>query len=324
MSKNLHSGHVHYAARSVPAIPYDCKPIHAELDVGACTQALQKIGGSLLLPDMPKEIIAIEHEMRSQHPNMKRIVQLIEINPSISGEILSTVSKPAFQRQLVRKIEIHSLTQCIGLIGISRTYELALAAAMRQMATDNELVTKLLDHAAKTAYACAEIAGYLPPHDPRITQENAYLFGLYLHGGMLTLAARYPGNYGKLFEQSLSLPETAHQFELTKIASHALLGVLTAQKWGLNPSNRQDSDLLLAIAYHHHPQLNCIMQERVRLLIGVGLLAQSMVSEIAATAYQSQELLDQSKKASTMLGLSDEALSNIRRNLHADWIGDNG
>ncbi len=319
MSKHLHSGHVHLAARAVPPMPADCRPIQLSLDPNAMQQALQKIGGNLLLPDMPKEIIAIELEMHQTNPNLNRIIQLIETNPAISGEIIGTVSQPTFQRQLVRNIEIHNLTQCVALIGISITYQLALAVAIKQMATDDELTEKILDHAAKTAYACAEIAGYLPPHDPRISQETAYLFGLYLHGGMLSLAARYPNNYKKVFEQSLSLPEKAHQFELEKAACHATLGVLTGQKWGLEPTDAHDLDLLLAINHHHHPQAACISQLRVRLLIGVGLLAQSMVSELASSAYQSQEILDQSKRATDMLGLSDEALSNIRRNLSHDW-----
>jgi HD-like signal output (HDOD) protein len=321
MSKHLHSGHVHFAARVVPPIAADCRPLHVSLDPNTSQQALQKIGGNLLLPDMPKEIIAIELEMHQTHPNLNRIIHLIETNPAISGEIIGTVSQPTFQRQLARQIEIHNLTQCVGLIGVTRTYQLALAVAIKQMATDDELMVKVLDHAAKTAYACAEIAGYLPPHDPRISQESAYLFGLYLHGGMLPLAARYPNNYRKVFEQSLTLPEKAHQFELEKAACHAALGVLTAQKWGLDPNDKHDLDLLLAIAHHHNPQAGCITQLRVRLLIGVGLLAQSMVSELAENSYQSQEMLDQGKHATALLGLSDEALSNIRRNLNHDWNG---
>ncbi len=323
MSKYLHSGHVHYAAHAIPPIPADCIPIYAQLNMTAIGQALEKIGGDLLLPDMPKEILAIENEMYKEHPNLKQIVSLIEINPAISGEILNTVGRPAFQRQLVRKIEIHSLTQCIGLIGIERTYQLALAAAIKQMTTNESLTTSVLEHAAKTAYACVEIAGYLPPHDPRITQEVAYLFGLYLHGGMLSLAAHYPTHYAKIFEQSLTLPEAAHNFECERVASHTLLGVLTAQKWGLDINDKNEHDLLLAIANHHHPKLECIKQDRVRLLIAIGLLAQSMVSEIAVHAYQSQALLEQSKLASRLLGFSDEALSNIRRNLSHDWISVN-
>jgi HD-like signal output (HDOD) protein len=320
MSKHIHSGHVHFAARSVPPLAADCTPLHVKLNLNLSQQALKKIGGDLLLPDMPKEIIAIEYEMRQMHPNLNRMIKLIETNPAISGEIIGTVSQPTFQRQLVRKIEIHNLTQCVALIGVSRTYQLALAVAIKQMATDNELTERVLDHAAKTAYACAEIAGYLPPHDPHISQESAYLFGLYLHGGMLSLSARYPNNYAKVFEQSLSLPEKAHQFELEKAACHAALGVLTAQKWGLNPDNNHDLDLLLAIANHHHPHYGCISQLRVRLLIGMGLLAQSIVGELASSAYQSQEILDQGKKSAKILGLSDEAMSNIRRNLSHDWM----
>lgn len=316
---HLHSGHVHLAARQLPPLAADCTQIRATLDTAALQAALERIGGQLLLPDMPKEIIALEHEIGKAHPNLNHIAHLIESNPIISGEILGTVSSPTFQRLLTRPVIVHNLTQCIALIGLTRTYELAMAAAIRHMASDEGLIHDILEHAAKTAYACAEIAGYLPPHDPHISQEHAYLFGLFLHGGMLPLAARYPNQYGKVFEQSLTLPQTAHTLEQDKAASHALLGVLTAQRWGLNAEDSAEHDLLLAIGWHHHPQAACIQQTRVRLLIGTGLLAQALVSELALGGYQSQELLTQTQLANRLLGLSDEALSNIRLNLSRDW-----
>lgn len=316
---HLHSGHVHLAARQLPPLAADCTQIRATLDESALSAALTRIGGQLLLPDMPKEIIALEHEIGKAHPNLSHIAQLIDSNPAISGEILGTVSSPAFQRQLARPVVVHSLTQCIALIGLTRTYELAMAAAIRQMASDEGLVHDILAHAAKTAYACAEIAGYLPPHDPHISQEHAYLFGLFLHGGMLPLAARYPNQYAKVFEQSLTLPDSAHTLEQEKAASHALLGVLTAQRWGLNAADPAEHDLLLAIAWHHHPQAACIQQTRVRLLIGTGLLAQALVSEIGMGVFQSQELREQRLMANRLLGLPDETLANIRLNLASDW-----
>lgn len=320
MTHHLHSGHVHFAAREVPALAADCQAWQATLDLAEGQRVLEKIGGNIKLPKMPKEIIALEHEMNKPNPNLTHMMQLIESNAVISGEILRTVRSPAFQRMLVRQVEIHSLNQCVALIGIRRTYELALAAAMTNMATDNPFISTMLEHAAKTAYACAEIAGYLPPHDPKITQESAYLFGLYLHSGMLTLSTHFPNNFHKVFEKSLNLPEEMHSKELEKGVSHAALGVVMGQYWGLQTDLPLDRDMLLAIAYHHHPKKHCIGQQRVRLLIAIGLLAQALVSDLVYQVYQSQALLDQSLLAIKLLGLSDEAVSNIRKNLTHDWF----
>ncbi|MCI4410854.1 MAG: HDOD domain-containing protein [Thiotrichales bacterium] len=319
MQIQYHSGHGHFAAHSLPPMPTDCAPIEATYNASSYQHALAQIGGKLLLPDMPEAIVMLAQTIYASNPNLSHIVKIIESNPIISGELLGTVSQPAFQKHLQRHIEIVSIQQCVTLIGLERTYQLAMGAAFKQMLPNQPLVRDIIAYANKTAYACAEIVGYLPPHDPRISQERAYLFGLYLHGGMLALAAHYPEDYATVFAQSLHTPDSAHKIEQTHYASHALLGVLTAEKWGINRSKPQDLALLLAIAWHHYHRYDCIQQTTVRLLIATGLLAQSMVSELALGAYQSQEMLTQSALASRVLGLSDEALSNIRKNLNTQW-----
>ena len=320
MALNLHSGHLHLAVRQLPSPPSDCTAIEAVLDVNAAQHQLTRLGGTLTLPNLPESLSLLTQAVQQVHPNVQQIVNIIEQDPLLSGDILHTLRQPAFQSQLKRPIDIVSIHQCVNLIGFERLYQLALANGMKQLAGTDQLIKHLVGYAAKTAYACAEIAGYLPPQEHPLTQERAYLFGLYLHGGMFALAGSLGAAYAPIIKQSLSLPSTAYRQEALAFATHDQLGVLVARQWGLNEAYVADRVFLTAIAYHHLPNYESITSSEIRLMIATGLLAQSMVNELVYQAYQSQELLDQAKKASLVIGLSDEALSNIRKNLSSYWL----
>lgn len=320
MALNLHSGHLHLAARQLPSPPSDCAALEAVLDMNSIQNQLTRLGGTLTLPSLPESLTLLTHAVQQAHPNVQHIVSIIEQDPLLSGDILHTLRQPAFQSQLKRPIDIVSIHQCVNLMGFERLYQLALANGMKQLAGTDQLIKHLVGHAAKTAYACAEIAGYLPPQEHPLTQERAYLFGLYIHGGMLALAGRFGAAYAAILKQSLSLPQTAYTHENQNLVGHDQLGVLVARQWGLNERYAADRAFLTAIAYHHHAHYECITSAEIRLMIATGLLAQSMVNELVYQVYQSQELLDQAKKASLVIGLSEEALSNIRRNLSSYWL----
>lgn len=320
MALNLHSGHLHLAARQLPNPPSDCTPLETVLTLPLYEAQLSRMGGKLTIPALPESLTLLTHMVQQPHSNLQEIVRVIEQDPLLSGDILHTLRQPAFQRQLKRTIDIVSIHQCVNLIGFERLYQLALANGMKQLAGTDQLVKHLVDYSAKTAYACAEIAGYLPPQEHPLTQERAYLFGLYLHGGMFALAGSFGDSYAPTLKQSLSLPQTAYHYESQHFVAHDQLGVLVARQWGLNERYVADRLFLTAIAYHHHAHYECIQSSEVRLMIATGLLAQSMVNELVYQAYQSQELLDQAEKASRVIGLSDEALSNIRKNLSSYWL----
>lgn len=320
MALNLHSGHLHLAARQLPNPPSDCTPLETVLTLPLYEAQLSRMGGKLTIPVLPESLTLLTHMVQQPHPNLQEIVRVIEQDPLLSGDILHTLRQPAFQSQLKRPIDIVSIHQCVNLIGFERLYQLALANGMKQLAGTDQLVKHLVGYAAKTAYACAEIAGYLPPQEHPLTQERAYLFGLYLHGGMFALAGSFAAAYAPTLKQSLSLPQTAYHYESQHFVAHDQLGVLVARQWGLNERYVADRLFLTAIAYHHHAHYECIQSSEVRLMIATGLLAQSMVNELVYQAYQSQELLDQAEKASRVIGLSDEALSNIRKNLSSYWL----
>ena len=320
MALKLHTGHSQLASRKLPVPPTDCLAVDALLKIELYESLLDRLGGRLAIPVLPETLTHLTQIVQQPHPNLQKIVQVIEKDPLLSCDILRTLRQPAFQSQLKRPINIVNIHQCVNLIGLERLYQLALANGLKQLAGTDELVKHLVSYSAQTAYACAEIAGYLPPQEHPLTQEKAYLFGLYLHGGMFALAGSFAATYAPCLKQSLSHPQTAHSSESLQFIPHDQLGVLVARQWGLNERYVADRVMLTAIAYHHHPRYECIQSAEIRLMIASGLLAQSLVNELIYKSYQSQELLEQTQKACRVIGLSDDALSNIRKNLSSYWV----
>lgn len=319
MAFSLHSGHLRLASRYVPAKPSDCRTVECSLKIEQYRSHLTKLGGKLSLPKLPDTINLLNAAIKTDEPDFPKIIKIIEDDTMLSGDIINTLRQPTFQSQLKRPIDIANIKQCVHLIGSERLYQLALASSMKQVSGTNDFVKHLVGYATKTAYACAEIAGYLPPQQHPLTQEKAYLFGLYLHSGMMALAGHYNAAYVQSFKQSLTLPQTAHAQELAYFAPHDQLGVLVAMQWGINEKYVANRVLLTAIAYHHHPNYQCIDSDEIRLMIATGLLAQSLVSELVYQLEYSVELTNQQKKACQVIGLSEEALNNIRKNLSSFW-----
>lgn len=320
-SRKIHSGHVFLGSKELPPISHLCTPLDIQFDV-QYYQALQtKLAQSLNLVAQPQTIGQLTEAIALPNTNLNQVVRIIEQDPVISGMLLNAVRQPVFQKNFKREIDIVDVNQCVALLGLECTYRMTMATAITQLANQDPLSAHLTHHAVKTAYACAEIAGYLPPQGHQLTQQKVYLYGLYMHSGYLVMAKKTPAAIANLFKQGLSLPDTAYEAEqLSQAPTHEQLSVLIAMQWGIDVNNTDNYPFLNAIAAHHHPNYHCISHIETRLLIASGLLAQSMVSEITYQAYQSEEMHQQAQKAAQTIGLSDEALSNIRKNLSSHWM----
>jgi HD-like signal output (HDOD) protein len=298
----------------------------AEVDFDFAQNIADGIGRQLELPDMPDVVVAVEREIKAKYPNMKSIAARIEENAVLAGTLLATVNSPAFQRNLSHHIDVTSIDQCITLIGLERTYRLVVSAAIQNIQHESPLFHDIIAYSAKVATVSTEIAGYL--HGVHL--ETAFLYGLFMHGGMAFLAARYGEKYRPLFEQSLTHPITSYQREVSvfNTLSHDHLGVYVGMKWGLYQHTHnayllnEDKAILAAIQWHHHENSGCIRQDLVRNLISVGRLSQGLVNEIILKKYISSEQMQDMQNAILTLGLSEAAMQNIRANMNS-WDTNN-
>jgi HD-like signal output (HDOD) protein len=280
----------------------------------AIMQSLKHVGGAgaFKVPDMPDVIILLEREASSRYPNARKFAEIIESNNVITGEILSIVKSPTFLRHITATVEVKTIHHVINLIGIQKTYRLAIAAAIRSIPAQSTLFRSIIDYSFDVAVACAEIAGYVQGIDI----SDAYLFGLFRDAGAIGVANSLQQKYDRYWYHLLSFPATGVQREESELkVRHDYLGVVAARQWGFG-SGAGEGDMLIAIQEHHNcQQVGHFSNERVRLLVAIGLLAEVMVGEINAESYQATEVEVVRNTALAVLCLSDEVKSLIRMNL---------
>jgi HD-like signal output (HDOD) protein len=285
----------------------------------AIMQSLEHVGGAnaFKVPDMPDVIVLLGQEAHSRYPNKNKFTEIIESNTVITGEILNIVKSPAFLRQFNAIVDIKTIGQAVNLLGIQKTYQLAMAATIRSIPAQSMLFRSIIDHSFDIAVACAEIASYVQGIDI----NDAYLFGLFRDAGAIGVANSLQQTYESYWYHLLSCPATGtHAEEENLHIRHDYLGVVAARRWGFG-SGEGENDMLIAIQEHHNWQdLPHFDNERVRLLVAIGLLAELMVGEINGEVYAISEINSIKKTVSEVLYLSDEVKSLIRANLLSSLI----
>ena len=75
MALNLHSGHLHLAARQLPNPPSDCTPLETVLTLPLYEAQLSRMGGKLTIPVLPESLTLLTHMVQQPHPNLQEIVR---------------------------------------------------------------------------------------------------------------------------------------------------------------------------------------------------------------------------------------------------------
>lgn len=285
----------------------------------AIKSSLLSLGGKdkFKVPDMPDVVIQLDKEMRSRYPNARVVAEIIESNTVITGEILKIIRSPVYQKNVKGATEVKKIMHVVNLVGIKKTYEFAVAAAIRSFPNKSSLFRSIIDYSSDVAIACAEISTYVYG----VSFEDAYLFGLFKEGGAISLAATLEDRYEKCWASHLTFPASAVIHELSNInARHDVLGVAAARHWGFG-KNPDEIDMIYAIQEHHNYEQIHLLKEKPRLLVAIGMLADVLVSEINADAYRATESNEIKQIALDVLCLPEEAMRTIRANVVSALIG---
>jgi HD-like signal output (HDOD) protein len=289
------------------------------LNISGIKSSVYGIKGNFVIPQMPKLILELDAMLNQKFPNIRAISNLIEENSVITGDILGLVNSATFQNQLGTPTEIRSIRQCLSLFGTERVYQMAVASAMKGISYDNPVIDKIISYSALIAKASAIIS----KHVPTVSVQASYLFGLFVHSGMIVLALQPNVNYSDMFELSVSASECAIEREEKAYGGsrHDYLGVAVARKWGLgmHPNNenlhREDTALLLAIQEHHNPNFYAIQNDFIRDLIAIGNLAQIFACRTINNVALTESQLTIKKQSIALLALDDKELKSIETNI---------
>lgn len=301
-------------------LPSQCgELINVRIRLDDVKSSFLKSGGKniLSIPDMPDIIHQLEQEVKKKYPNTVSFIKIIESNTVISGELLSIVKSPTYLRHVKRDIEVKTIENVVNLIGMPQTYRLAQAAAIKNIPMKSPLFRNVIDHSSDIAMACAEIAGYVHGVD----LDEAYMFGLFRDAGAIGMAVSFNENYDEHWDRMKAFPKSALEKEINHLgARHDYLGVMVARKWGFG-ENPGDAEIMLAIQEHHNfEEVRCFSNEKLRLLVAIGLMAEHMINSINGESYIASEADAVYQAAVDVLCLDDDVLGLIRKHLISNLV----
>lgn len=260
------------------------------------------------IPDLPKELMELDHEMNARYPNTQNMIRIISSNTILAGEVLKIANSPAMRS----KVPISSIAQAVSSLGTQNLKNMVVAAALRQIWGNQKEMREIIDNAADVAYCAAELANLV--HG--VTADEAYVCALFHNGGAILLANKNPTLYSDIFFQSHSLPLTSIDKEETHFkTNHTLVGLLMAKKWHLS------EPMIQAIYYHHVDKCSRVKDEKSRLLVGLIKTANGIVAETSIGAYIGTEMTEYYKDGIDTLMINTEQLKEVRMALQSYSMG---
>ena len=251
------------------------------------------------IPELPQEVLALEKEIKSKFGSLATVAQIIEMNTTLSGELLRIVNSPVVKL----KEPVNSIRDAVNVLGLDNIYNLVVAAALKNLFGSSGLFKDIMDHSVDVAFCMADLSEWVDG----ITRDEAYMLGLFHNAGALMLAAKDEEGYEALFRASMSLPVSVMNKEQAKYGStHALIGVLIGQKWHL------PVDMLNAIMLHHTVQCQRIKDDTVRGMVALIKVANAIVAEISLGAYRGGEMTEFEKDGLQELLIPEAVVKEIR------------
>ena len=218
-------------------------------------QAHQFLSG-IEIPKIPEVILALQKETSKQEPDLSKIGKIMSTDIALSGLVLKTVNSASFG--ISRQIE--SISQAVILLGLNTLKEVILVSAMRQSIGDSNPFQASL---WKSAQGCALGAKALSFSVDGITQETAYLAGLFHDVGALIIEKR-DSEYSKLYLKGLSRPISILDKEFNQYGTnHTVIGYLLAKHWKL------PNEVCEAIYNSHIESLSEVEDSQTRALIAI-------------------------------------------------------
>jgi HD-like signal output (HDOD) protein len=203
------------------------------------------VAGIGTLPSLPSSYAAINAELASAEPSLKRVAEIVSGDLAMSAKVLQLVNSAFFG--LARRVE--TIEQAVTLLGtdIIRSLVLSNAAFGRFEAVSTRFSAErlwnhsLLVGAVATAIARAEGAD-------RATVGETLQAGMLHDVGELVLASHLPEAFDDALRASAArgVPLFVAEREVLG-ATHAQVGAYLLGLWGLPDSTVE------AVAFHHQP-----------------------------------------------------------------------
>ena len=252
----------------------------------------------LALPAMPKiaqEILAIN---LATEEGDEQLLKLATKDATILAKIIGLANSPMFYTSK----KVLSIRDASAVLGIKRIKMIALGIAMNSSLARKPAgllnAEKLWQHSMAVALAMEVIAKAMP-RKMRPAEEDIYLVGLLHDIGYLVLDYVDPAMSDRFHArlEAENIPLATLEAEILEV-SHAELGALLAERWGLEP------DIVDVMRYHHGASKAASFQP----LIAIANLAENLLHDFGIMETEPCELDLEQWRA---LGIADEKVDEI-------------
>jgi HD-like signal output (HDOD) protein len=231
--------------------------------------AYQAIKG-ISMPTMPEMALKVRDELSILRPDMKKIADYISRDAGLSGNVLKIINSPAFG--LTKKIT--SIEHASVLLGIDKIKNTVIASAFKSVSGSGDKNKKVRSNIALDssviAFCCARLSTYVTD----VTQDEAYMAGLFHNGGLLIMVSQHD-KMEELVDYSMNFPISMISKEYEKYySSHTVIGYLLGKHWELPEVVSQ------AIYLHHIPSTEMIDNPELRGLVSILIAANGIMNKI--------------------------------------------
>lgn len=255
------------------------------------------------IPKIPEVVLELQKETSKPEPDLAAVGKILETDIALSGLALKTINSAMFG--LSR--EIRSIQQATILLGLRTLEEVILVSALRQTLGES---TPFHNMIWRSSLGCAQGAKALAFAIDGVSQEIAYIAGLFHNAGAILLENKYP-DYAQLYSDYLSCPVSLLRKEMSTYGtSHTVIGYLLAKNWKL------PDKVCLAIYNSHISNSSGIPDQELRALIAVLKITENITSRMF---YDSLEFGEESNlslaDAYMEIIVDDDALVTMREKI---------
>lgn len=190
--------------------------------------------GKYSLPQLPSTSVQAMDMAANPSAELAGIVELIETDPVLCGELLKTANSVMFGA----RVQVESLRDAVMRVGLKALRSMILAVSMRGAILQARTLQAYSEEVWRQARSIGAIARALAPHFA-IDPEKAFLLGLLHDAGKVALLAILDKEAKSQSEVSPALIGRVF-YEL-----HERAGAHVATAWNL-------SDELISVANRHH------------------------------------------------------------------------
>ncbi len=201
-----------------------------------------------ILPTLPVVRDRLRRTMENPQSSIKDVGAIVGADPVLTARLLQAVD----WRRTIFANKVPGVGKAISVLGFEALRQLVQTQEILDVPQTDALkggtfpIKNLWLHSVATAIAAQTIATHSSYPDP----DECFIAGLLHDIGKLVLQQLFPDRFYGLIAEAQRAQTTLYQCEVeSRRASHAVLGRLLAEAWGLPPK------IVEAIGWHHTPQL---------------------------------------------------------------------